>query len=412
MTDLRMNIVIVCDFGSVNGGAANVAITSARGLAEAGVAVSFVCAVPPVSPLLDHPAIKVHLLAFESVWERRNPFAAASQGIWNAGAAKGLQGVLEPLARERTIVHIHQWSKAFSPSVLGAAARLGLPAIVSLHDYFLACPNGAYYHFPRAEPCALSPLSAQCLLAHCDRRSYAHKAVRVLRQAVTERALAQAGASLNLLFVSPLAERVIAGFLPAEHGRFVLRSPVDIAPQDGVAVGNNQDFLYVGRLTDEKGVRVLADVAHKARLPLTIAGDGPLLGALAKIGGTVRCTGWLDPQGLSQALANARALVFPSTWYETGGLVVLEALARGVPAIVSARTGVADFIADGENGFVVEPGDRNALLEAMRALSDGAVATRMGAEAYRRYWSDPQTPEAHTKGLLEVYRTVLARPKC
>lgn len=402
-----MNVVIVCDFGSVNGGAANVAITSARGLADAGVAVSYVCAIPPLSPFLDHPRIKVHLLSFENVWERGNPLAAAAQGIWNGRALHALMRVLAPLPCEQTIVHLHQWSKALSPSVLGAPLRLGLPTIVSLHDYFLACPNGAYYRFPKAEPCTLAPMSLACLGANCDRVGYAHKAVRVLRQRATRRVLASAGASLSLLFVSPLAERVIGRFLPAAHRRFVLRSPVDIARGEAAPVADNHEFLFVGRLTEEKGVLALAKVAHEAQFPLTIAGDGPLLDELRAIGGTVRCLGWLDPKRLRDVIAKARALVFPSTWYETGGLVVLEALARGVPAIVSARTGIADLIADGENGFVVEPGDKSALLAAMRALTDDACAARMGAEAYRRYWADPQTPDVHTQGLLDVYRTVL-----
>ena len=68
--------------------------------------------------------------------------------------------------------------------------RLGLPAAVTLHDYFLACPNGAYYRYRDAKPCALRPLSAACVMTQCDRVGYAHKAVRVARQIATGRAIA------------------------------------------------------------------------------------------------------------------------------------------------------------------------------------------------------------------------------
>lgn len=403
-----MHVVIVCDYGEINGGAAKVAVMSAYGLAESGFAVTYVCAIAPVSALLDHPRIAVRCLGLESVWEKRNPLAAAVQGIWNGRAKTALEGILESLPADETVVHFHQWTKALSPSVLTAPLRFGLPSIISLHDYFIVCPNGAYYRFPQAAPCRLVPMSARCIAAHCDSRSYAHKLVRVLRQWATRAALARCGTSLNILGVSPFAEQVIDQFIPERHARFVVRSPIEIAREPPVPVARNSDFVFVGRLTEEKGVRLLAEVARQARLPLTIVGDGPLLQDLKEFGGTVRCTGWLDSAALAGVLKRARALVFPSTWYETGGLVVLEALARGIPAIVSRITAPVDFVADGGNGYVIDPNDRAALLDRMRSLVDDSVAARMGAEAHRRYWADPQTAEVHASNLVAVYRNLLS----
>src|SRR5262249_43100596 len=151
------------------------------------------------------------------------------------------------------------------------------PSIVSLHDYFLACPNGAYYRYPKAQPCALTPMSMACITAPCDSRSAAHKAVRVLRQYGTRRALVRAGSTLSLLDVSPFAAQVTRKFLSGEHARYVVRSPIDVEKDDPVDVARNRSFLYVGRLTEEKGVRLLAEIARDLDLPLTIAGDGPLL---------------------------------------------------------------------------------------------------------------------------------------
>ena len=107
-------------------------------------------------------------------------------------------------------------------------------------------------------------------------------------------------------------------------------------------------------------------------------------------------------------MGKARALVFPSTWYETGGLVVLEALARGIPAIVARATAAAEFIVDGENGYLVDAGDWAMFGARMRSLAADSTAARMGEEAYRRYWSDPQTVDVHTANLLSVYRAVLS----
>ncbi len=102
---------------------------------------------------------------------------------------------------------------------------------------------------------------------------------------------------------------------------------------------------------------------------------------------------------------------FPSTWYETGGLVVLEALAQGVPVIVSRNTAAADFVVDGGNGFVVDPGDVEALAARLSALAEDAVAQRMGRDAYARYWAEPQTTEVHVAGLMKIYETILSQPR-
>jgi glycosyltransferase involved in cell wall biosynthesis len=125
------------------------------------------------------------------------------------------------------------------------------------------------------------------------------------------------------------------------------------------------------------------------------------------MGGSLHCTGWLDPQGVDRVLRQARALVFPSTWYETGGLVVLEALARGIPVLVSRATAPADFVRDGKNGFLIDPHDLCDLQARMRDLADDATAQRMGDQAYARYWAEPQSLADHVAQLGAVYRTLL-----
>jgi len=403
-----MRVVIVCDPGHVDGGASKVAITSARGLADAGIAVDYICASGPFAPELTHPCIRLHCLNIGSVWAQTNPVAAATQGVWNGGARNQLEAILRTLPRNDTVVHFHQWTKSFSPSVLEVPSRLGLPAVISLHDYFLACPTGLYYRFPDAVPCSLTPMSGACLVTRCDSRNSLYKTVRVARQVATAKALGEAGEALSILSVSPFAERTIGSFIPRVHPRFMVRSPIDIAKRDAVPVVDNKQFVFVGRMTGEKGVRQFAAAARQSGLPATFVGDGPLLGEIQAMAGSIHCTGWLDRGGVDAMLRQARALVFPSTWFETGGLVVLEALARGIPVLVSRATAAADFVADGVNGFLIDPHDGLALQGHMQALTDDGEAGRMGRQAYERYWADPQTLDAHVTNLCLVYRTILA----
>jgi glycosyltransferase involved in cell wall biosynthesis len=213
---------------------------------------------------------------------------------------------------------------------------------------------------------------------------------------------------MSVLNVTPFAAEVAGPFIPRDHARFTVRSPVDVARSSPVPVVKNTSFVFAGRLTPEKGVRLAAEVARDAGLKLTICGDGPLLDELRRFGPPIECTGWLDSTAMSDALRCARALVFPSTWYETGGLVVAEALAQGIPVIASRSTGAAAWIENGVNGFLIDPGNANALRAAMIALTDPETAQRMGHQAFHLYWAKPSTKQAHTEELLAVYRTVLA----
>jgi Glycosyl transferase 4-like domain len=174
-----MHVVIVSDFAAVNGGAARVAIDSARGLAEAGIDVTFACAIGEISPVLDHPRIEVARFAMDDVWQMGSKLAAARQGIWNAPAHAFLKNLFGRVARAGSVIHLHQWTKAFSPSALAAAGESGLPVMVSMHDYFSFCPAGGYYDFQAGKPCSKAPMGAACLASNCDRASYAHKLVRL-----------------------------------------------------------------------------------------------------------------------------------------------------------------------------------------------------------------------------------------
>ncbi len=124
-------------------------------------------------------------------------------------------------------------------------------------------------------------------------------------------ALAAAGPSLSVLSVSPFAERVIARFIPGQHRRFVLHSPIDAALDEPVAAERNTGFVFVGRVIAEKGVRQLARAARQSGLPVKFVGDGPLLEEIRAMGEPVHCTGWLDANAVRKTVRGARALVFP-----------------------------------------------------------------------------------------------------
>ncbi len=166
-------------------------------------------------------------------------------------------------------------------------------------------------------------------------------------------------------------------------------------------------FLYVGRLSREKNLELLADAfisLTDAGLAsnLILVGDGPYRKELEEKlkDYPVLFTGFLSGEELSQAYASSDVFVFPSTT-DTFGNVVLEAQASGLPVIVSDQGGPRELLKDGQSGFIVKANDAAALAEAMQFfIADRQVAARMGRQA-RRFIEDNQPHEN------DIYSTIL-----
>ncbi|NEU11495.1 glycosyltransferase family 4 protein [Methylobacterium sp. BTF04] len=400
-----MHIVVLAEFAVASGGAEKVAVESARGLANAGIDVTYIQAIDgPVDPLLDHPRITRVCLGNADIWSRP-AHRAAFAGIWNADAARRLGAALARLPTPPDLVHLHQWTRSLSPSVFGTLFKQGVPVVATLHDYFLACPNGVYYRFDQDEPCTLAPLSAACLVAPCDGKSRLHKLVRVGRTAALRGALR--GRAFDVIHVSDASRTrmgALLGDLALTHHRVdnpvrVMRDvPADPARGDAIA--------YVGRLTREKGADLVAQAAAAAGLPALFIGAGPLEAELRAFP-NVEVVGWQAPDAVWRTLrTRARAIAAPSRWFETGPLTVYEALACGLPVVASTRAGAAEKVVDGVTGFAVAP-EVDAFAHAFRRLADDDCARSLGLAAHARYWAAPMTESAHAQALIQVYDDIL-----
>lgn len=400
-----MRIVIVSDFGSVNGGAAKVAIESARGLAEAGVDVVYACAIGPVSDRLDHPRIEVARFGGEEIWSVGSRIAAARQGIWNQPAHTFLTRLLARQPRG-TLVHLHQWTKAFSPAAIAAAGASRLPVAVTMHDYFSFCPTGGYFDFKAGAPCRQTPMSVGCVTANCDRASYAHKLVRIARQWRTGEAMRALAAPL-FIHVSDFARRFAEPHLPKAARHVVVENMMEAPRRAAVDAGANGHALFLGRFTQEKAGDILAAAAARAGMPVRFVGEGPIAEAIRAANPAADIRPWVPAEQVFDEIGQARCLVLPSLWYEPGPLVVAEARSLGVPVVLARTTGPASWIADGEDGILVEGGDVEGLSAALARLRDDRAARAMGQAAYRRYWADPLTTERHVTRTIAAYRSLL-----
>ena len=403
-------VVVLSDAAFVDGGGAAVGLRSAVALARAGLRVEVVAATgPPMPELLGEPNLRVVCTGQERL--ASSLLGGLRQGLWNERSAALLDRTLSGCDPSETIVHVHGWTKALSPSIFHVATRRGFTAIVTLHDYFSICPNGSLYLHNDDAICKLTPMSVRCITTDCDSRNYAVKGYRVVRQVVQRYIAGMPGAVNAFISVSDFSRAIIEPHLPANARIYPVTNPVDRVQTAAASPELSSRFLYLGRLSPEKGPALFARAALDAGVQADFAGEGPCTAEISAVNPSARLLGWLDASQVTAELGASRALVLPSLWYETYGLSVMEAAASGVPAIVPDTSAARDLVVPSETGLWFEGGNAASLSAALRELSRPGVAGRMGAAAYERYWSDPPTMAKHVARLREVYDSALTRAR-
>jgi len=400
------SIIVLNDFCSVQGGASRVAIDEAVALAAQGLAVTFLGASGPIGPELRASAARTICLGQPALADVGHHPGVALQGLWNRVAGRRMNSLLAGLDPARTVVHLHGYTKSLTTSPVRAAVNAGFPVVHTLHDYFAMCPSGNYYDYVREAPCRLPGLSAACISTRCDKRNHAHKLYRVVRGALQLWPGLMPSGIRDFIALSRRSEQLLRMRLPAGARVHHLANIVDITRQAPVDVASNESVLFVGRLDPEKGVQVLLDAADRTGVSLVFVGDGPLRTAI-EARGRHRVTGWLNAERVRDELRRARCLVFPSRWHETFGMVVSEAAALGVPAIVSDISAASERIRSGVTGLVFPSADRDALVGCLESTREAALMAAMGCNAWAAFWAAPPTRDHHVRGLLAVYRQML-----
>ncbi len=409
MSLFPITVALVLDHANVTGGAAKVAFDSALGLKRAGHRPIVFAAAGPIDPRLTEGGVEVVCLGQHDILNDPSRLGAATRGLWNFEAARRLEALLASLPRGRSLVHVHGWAKALSPSIAGPIAPSGLPAICTLHEYFLFCPNGGFYNYNTSRVCRLEPMSLACVTTNCDSRSYPQKLWRCSRHLAMSHVARLPQAFSDFIVISDLQDGIVRARLPKAARVHRVANPIEasqLGPKSQPASG---DFLFVGRIAQEKGPMLFAEAARRAGVVPTYVGDGPIREELVRQYPEARILGWKTPEQARAMMRAARALVFPSLWYEVQGLTVSEAKAMGTPVVVSDVCAGREAIEDGKSGFWFRNGDPDALAAALDRLKDDALVERLSSHAYAAYWANAPTLERHVGALLDIYEGMLCR---
>ena len=166
--------------------------------------------------------------------------------------------------------------------------------------------------------------------------------------------------------------------------------------------------LFVGRLSPEKGTRVLARAAGKRQSAvIDVIGAGPEQSSLEGTSG-LRLLGWQNREAIYARMREVSYLIVPSICYESFPLTVVEAFANGLPVIASRLGAMAELVRDGATGLVFEAGNADDLAERMAwAEAHPGDMARMGRAARNEY-ELKYTPDRNYEALMGIYRAAMS----
>lgn len=401
------NIIIINDFAYINGGAGKVAISSAIGLSNLGYNVIMFTAVGPIDNSLKQSKVKVVCLGQKDILSDSNRLRAVRQGIWNEYARKEFTTLLAALNPSETIVHFHAWIKALSPAIFNPVAKLGFKIVITLHDYFMFCPNGGLFNYQTLRICNLQASSLQCLFCNCDVRSYPQKIWRYIRQIVQWRAIKYIK-NINIIYISELNREVSYPYLKDISNKwYFVQNPIDINNRVVVDVRNNEKYLFIARLSSEKGIGLFCKAMRDLHLKGCVLGDGYLKDRLQKEYPEIEFRGWVSGKEKDELIMQGKALVFPSLWYEGAPLTIVEMKSYGIPCIVPDKCSASEEIIDGKTGFIFKSGVLTSLEDAIMKY-EKVDRNIMQKNIIEDFNPGKYMLVNHCRRLLDVYSDILS----
>ncbi len=330
--------------------------------------------------------------------------------LWNRkmGAAIGKAAA----AHRAEVVHFHNTFPLISPAAYAAAHEAGAAVVQTLHNFRLLCPNALFFRDGKAcELCLGKTFALSGIRLKCYRGSRSASAA-VAALAGAHRLLGTWRNSVDayIALAEFARQKFIAGALPAD--RIFIKSNF-LDPDPGPGSGDGGYALFVGRLSEEKGISTLLSAWRDLPdIPLKIIGDGPMADEVkgaAKENPQIEWLGRLPLEQVVEAIGRATVLVFPSNCYENFARVIVEAYAKGTPVIASRHGPMPDIVPDGKTGRLFMPGDAQDLARTVREIMADAGALATLRTNAREAYTSQYTGEANHEALMKIYRQAIAR---
>ncbi|QEG34821.1 glycosyltransferase [Bythopirellula goksoeyrii] len=330
-------------------------------------------------------------------------WSAAVRTIWNRKTYAELRSLIR---EERpTVVHFTNTFPLISPAAYYAARKERVPVVQTLQNYRLVCPGALLMRDGQiCEDCLAKRIKWPAVLHGCYRGNRLASAC-VTTMLATHSAL---GTWRNLVSRYVVAtefgrQKFIEAGFRAEQ---ITVKPNFVASVPPCGKGDGGHFVFVGRLSPEKGINTLLEAWPRFGRSLKILGDGPLADKVAQFASQHEGVQWLGhqpPETVHQVVADAISLIVPSIWYEGLPKTIIEAFSVGTPIIGSDLGAMSEVITPGKTGMLFPAGDANKLLEALHQMSDSPERCQSMRDNVRQQFEQLYTAERNYDLLRDIY---------
>lgn len=338
--------------------------------------------------------------------------------LYNPAARGAVRRVVNEFAPD--IVHLHIYYGQISPSILAPIRKAGIPIIQTLHEYKIVCPAQTMLRDQEVCRACRGGRYWQAMRYRCNRGSLPRSALSAGESFLSEWLGARRHVD-RFLAVSDFQKRQLVSM--GLDSSKVTRLHNFTEGVSSASASSGAYFLYVGRLTNGKGLptllrayKIYRDRCESGAIPLHIVGEGDKESDLHRfaeeigIAESVHWFGYAARETLQKIYRDCRALINPSELNETFGLNNLEAMAHGRPVICSERGAFPEVVRNGIDGLVVRAGNVTELADSMCALSPER-ALDMGECAHERALS-VFSKDAHLAALENIYALTIGDARC
>lgn len=312
------------------------------------------------------------------------------------------------------IVHIHNFFPLLTPSVYDACIDHNVPVVQTLHNYRTICPGALLMRDGQVCELCIKGSPYQAVLHRCYRNSIpgswaVARMVAYHRKKQTWQHKVDRFIALTQFAKNKFVE---AGF-PAHK--------IAVKPNfySGKGISNNTEpadsrfgALFVGRISQEKGIRTLVKAWKDLTTSIRVVGDGPLLEEIQSCGRkNIISLGQLSADRVSSEMTNAAFLILSSECYENFPLTIAEAFAHGLPVVASRLGAMAEIVEDGVTGLHFEPGNAEDLAAKVRWMNNHPDERRQMGYNARREFEAKYNPERNYEMLMKIYQDAIDENK-
>jgi len=307
------------------------------------------------------------------------------------------------------IIHVHNFFPQISPSIIRISSKRKIPVVMTLHNFRLLCVNGIFFRKGQiCEKCRNSIFPVHGVIGRCYRNSMILSAnIAVLNFFNIIFGTWRKTVDRYITLTGFQRDKILSSALNINKSKIVVKPNSISDPGEG-SDERDQVFLFIGRLSKEKGIYTLIESLKFTSFKIKIFGDGPLrnyVKSKEKKSSNIKYMGFLKREAVFKELKKSQALIFPSICYEGFPIVLLEAFSTGTPVISSDIGSQAEIIQDGLNGFQFKAGDPANLAKKIEIFrkSDKQKFRKNARNTY----IEKYTPVLNYKRLVEIYNEAI-----